>query len=67
MIPLKNLTQIARELTYDNPRTFFNHVRRNPKLKDEIEPGLQPPRKQKLIYDEFGYPPGVNRSDYDDV
>jgi hypothetical protein len=66
MIPLKNLTQIAREFTY-NPKTFFNKIRRHPTLSLEIESGLQPPRKQKLLYDEFGYPPGVNKSDYDNV
>jgi hypothetical protein len=66
MIPLKNLTQIAQELTYI-PKTFFNKIKRHPKLSQEIESGLQPPRKQKLIYEEFGYPQGVNKRDYDDI
>ncbi len=63
---LKQLSQIADELNYP-PKTFYNHIQKNKRLKDEIYSGLQPPKKQKLIYEEFGYPPGVDKKDYDDV
>jgi hypothetical protein len=37
-------------------------------LKTEINTSeVQMPKKQKLIYEEFGYPPSVNKSDYDNV
>ena len=44
------------------------HINKNKRLKDEIDTSIvQMPRKQKLIYEEFGYPPSVDRSDYDNV
>ena len=49
---LKQLSQIADELNYP-PKTFYNHIQKNKRLKDEIYSGLQPPKKQKLIYEEF--------------
>lgn len=63
---IKTLTRIASEYRC-MPKTLNRQIRNNPRLKDEILPGLQMPRKQKLIYEELGYPPGVNKSDYDNV
>ena len=57
---------IADEYGY-KPKTFKSHISKNPNLKDEIKRGLQPPKQHKKIYEELGYPPGVNKSDYDNV
>jgi hypothetical protein len=63
---LKSLSQIAMEFNFI-PRTFYNHIQRHEILRANIQRGLQPPKLQKLIYDTLGYPPGVNKSDYDNV
>jgi hypothetical protein len=63
---VKTLTHIASEYRCVL-KTLKRQIENNPRLKDEILPGLQMPRKQKLIYEEFGYPPGVNKSDYDNI
>ena len=63
---LKTLSRMASEFGF-TPKTLTRHIRREDRLKDEIKPGIQTPRKQKLIYDVLGYPPGVNRKDYEFV
>jgi predicted transcriptional regulator len=63
---LKTLSRIASEYGF-TPKTLSNHIQKNERLKSEIASGLQTPRKQKLIYDEFGYPPNVSKKDYEDV
>ena len=58
---------MASEFTC-TPKMLSEHIHKNARLKDEIDTTIvQMPRKQKLIYEEFGYPPGVDKSDYDDV
>ena len=66
MEKLKTLSMIADEFGYKS-KTLTRHIRKDDILNAEINRGLQPPRKQKLIYDRLGYPPGVNKSDYDNV
>lgn len=63
---LKTLTMIADEYGF-KPKTFQNHIKKDDVLKEKINRGLQPPKKQKLIYETWGYPPSVNKSDYDNV
>ena len=48
-------------------KTFKSHISKDDELKLEIKRGLQTPKKQKMIYDKWGYPPCVNKSDYDNV
>ncbi len=62
----KPLSQIAQEF-HRSPKTLYNHIKKNERLRNEIQSGLQPPKKQKLIYEELGYPPGVNKKDYENV
>ena len=63
---LKTLSQIAAEYGFIL-RTFYNHIKRHEVLRVNIKRGLQPPICQKLIYETLGYPPSVNKSDYDNV
>lgn len=64
---LKSLTRIASEFNC-SAKTLSKHIKESENLKTKINTRvLQMPRKQKLIYEEFGYPPSVNKSDYDDI
>jgi hypothetical protein len=64
---LKTITKIASEFTC-TPKMLSEHINKNSRLKDEIDTSIvQMPKKQKLIYEEFGYPPSVDKSDYDNV
>ena len=64
---LKTITKIASEYTC-TAKMLSEHINKNKRLKDEIDTSIvQMPRKQKLIYEEFGYPPSVAKSDYDNV
>ena len=65
-IPPKSIPQIADE--FDAPhKTFRNHIKSDEFLKANIKKGFQMPLQQKWIYTRFGYPPDVNKSDYDGV
>ncbi len=65
-IPPKSIPQIAN--AFEAPhKTFRNHIKSDEFLKPRIKKGLQMPLQQKWIYTSFGYPPGVNKSDYDGV
>ncbi len=65
-IPPKSIPQIADE--FDAPhKTFRNHIKSDEFLGTRIKKGLQMLLQQKWIYDTFGYPPGVNKADYDGV
>jgi hypothetical protein len=66
MIPPKSIPQIADEFNAPH-KTFYNHIHRDPFLKENIKKGLQMPLQQKWIYKRFGYPKGVNKDDYDSV
>ena len=66
MIPPKSIPQIADEFVTPH-KTFRNHIKSDEFLKDNIKKGLQMPLQQKWIYKRFGYPNGVNKSDYDNV
>jgi hypothetical protein len=63
---VKTLSQIASEYT-TTPKTLSSHIKKHEVLRAEIQSGLQLPKQQKLIYDTFGYPPGVNKKDYEQV
>lgn len=63
---VKTFAKIADELGF-TPRTFKNHINRDEELCAKIKRGLQCMKAQKMLYDKFGYPPGVNKSDYDNV
>jgi hypothetical protein len=63
---LKTLAMIADEYGF-KPKTFSRHIKKDEVLKVEIKRGLQPPIKQKTIYTRLGFPPSVNKSDYDNV
>lgn len=63
---LKTLAMIADEYGF-NHKTFSSHIKKNVVLKQEIKRGLQTPVKQKLIYVQMGYPPSVNKIDYENV
>jgi hypothetical protein len=64
---LKTITRMASEFTC-TPKTLSKHIRTNERLKTEINTSeVQMPKKQKLIYEEFGYPPSVKKSDYENV
>ena len=63
---LKTLSMIADEYGF-KPKTFKNHLKKDAVLNDVIKRGLQPPKMQKLVYDTLGYPPGVDKSDYEKV
>jgi hypothetical protein len=63
---VKTLSQMAAEFTLQ-PKTFYNHIQKHECLKTEIKQGLQLPKQQKLIYDKFGYPPSVNKNDYENI
>jgi hypothetical protein len=62
----KTLTQIAGEYRFTT-RTLTNHIKKHETLSGQIKRGLQLPRFQKMIYETFGYPPDVNKKDYEDV
>ena len=66
MEKLKTLLKIADELGY-TPRTLRNHIKKDELLSVEIKSGAQPLKKQKLIYEKLGYPPEVNKTDYENV
>jgi hypothetical protein len=66
MIPPKSIPQIADE--YGAPhKTFYNKLKKNEFLRENLDQGLQLPLQQKWIYKRFGYPDGVNKADYDNV
>jgi hypothetical protein len=62
----KTLTQIAKEFGVEQ-KTISAHIDKYEDLKEEIKPGLQFPLHQKKIYDKLGYPPCVNKKDYEHV
>jgi hypothetical protein len=66
MIPPKSIPQIADEYAIPH-KTFYNHIQRDEFLKTNIRKGFQLPLQQKWIYKRFGYPNGVDKSDYDNV
>ena len=66
MIPPKSIPQIADEYAIPH-KTFYNHIQRDEFLKTNIRKGFQLPLQQKWIYKKFGYPNGVDKSDYDNV
>jgi hypothetical protein len=66
MQTVKTLTQMASEFSI-TAKTLSNHIKKDETLKEEIKSGLQMPRHQKLIYDKFGYPPQVDKKDYENV
>lgn len=63
---LKTLGMIAGEFTLKQ-KTFKNHINKDEVLKVQIKRGLQTQKKQKLFYERWGYPPGVNKADYENV
>ena len=64
---LKSMTRMASEFNCTQ-KTLCKHIKKNEHLKSEIiTSDLQMPRKQKLIYEEFGYSPSVNKSDYENI
>lgn len=66
MLILKTLAMIAEEYGY-SPRTFNNHRKKYEILRENIKRGLQCPKAQKMFYETLGYPPSVDKSDYENV
>jgi predicted DNA-binding protein YlxM (UPF0122 family) len=66
MIPPKSIPQIADEFGIPH-KTLYNHIKRDEFLKVNIKKGYQMLLQQKWIYTRFGYPVGVNKSDYENV
>jgi hypothetical protein len=63
---LKTLTIMANEYKC-TPKTLKTHIKKDEELNKEIKSGLLPSKAQKKIYEKFGYPPSVNKSDYENV
>ena len=63
---VKTFAKVADELGFST-RTLRSHINKDDKLKDEIPRGAQSLKSQKLLYNKFGYPPEVNRADYENV
>lgn len=58
----KTRQQIAEEYEISYP-TFWRKIKL---VGLKLPGGLLPPKWQKLIYDSFGYPPGVTPEDYNE-
>ena len=63
---VKTFPRIAEELGF-TPRTLRNKIKKKEALDGKIDSGVQCLKAQKLIYDEFGYPPEVCKADYENV
>lgn len=63
---LKTLGMIAAGFRFTQ-KTFRNHINKDEVLKDIIKRGLQNPKQQKLFYERWGYPPDVNKADYENI